>query len=296
MREQACATVSELVREDERVAVILGEISISHFRGVMRAHPLRVVNVGIMEQAMVGVAAGLAMEGFHPVVHTITPFLVERPLEMLKIDFGYQELGGTFISVGSSYDYSVEGATHHSAGDVAILSTIPLFEILVPGTATEVDRLIRATYSNGRPTYIRTAVRQNPQSFDVRPGVIEVVRRGRLATILAIGPMLGQVLEAVEGMDVTILYATSVLPFDAETLRREAGECIVAVEPYLEGTTAYRIAGALGDRPVRVHCIGVARKTLVGYGAPGDLDPVAGLTVTHIKSRLAAVMVPGGSH
>jgi transketolase len=89
---------------------------------------------------------------------------VERPLEQLKLDFGYQRLGGTFISIGASYDYSAEGTTHHSPADAAILSTIPGFEVLVPGSAAEVDRLIRATYANGHPTYVRTSVRQTPRA------------------------------------------------------------------------------------------------------------------------------------
>jgi transketolase len=285
MREQACATVTELLDEDDRVAVILGEISISYFRDALHRYPSRVINVGIMEQTMVGVAAGFAMEGFHPVVHTITPFLVERPLEQVKLDFGYQRLGGTFIGVGASYDYSAEGPTHHSPGDVAVLSTIPGFEILIPGTAAEADRLIRSTYTNGLPTYIRAAVRQNPESFDVLPGVMEIIRRGRQATLIAVGPMLGPVLEATKGLDVSILYATSVLPFDAQTLRREAGEFVVAVEPFLEGTVAPRIMEAL-DRPVRVMCIGVPRRTLERYGTPEDLDVEAGLEPSQIRNRL----------
>lgn len=285
MRDQACATVTELLDEDDRLAVILGEISIPYLREALRRYPSRVINIGIMEQTMVGVAAGFAMEGFLPVVHTITPFLVERPLEQVKLDFGYQRLGGTFISVGASYDYSAEGPTHHSPGDVAVLSTIPGFEILIPGTAAEVDRLIRSTYANGHPTYIRLAVRQNPESFNVRPGVMEIIRRGRQATVIAVGPMLGPVLEATSGLDVSILYATSVLPFDAETLRREAGEFVVAVEPFLEGTVAPRIMEAL-DRPVRVMCIGVPRRTLERYGTPEDLDVVAGLEPSQIRNRL----------
>ena len=152
MRERTCRAACELVLEDDRVAVVLGEISVALFAEGFRCAPERVVNVGIMEQSMVGVAAGFAMEGFHPIVHTITPFLVERPFEQLKLDFGYQELGGTFVSVGASYDYSVEGTTHHAPADVAVLSSIPRFEVLVPGTAKEAERLLRATYANGRPT------------------------------------------------------------------------------------------------------------------------------------------------
>src|SRR2546425_7030673 len=100
MREQACATVTELLDEDDRIAVILGEISISLFGEALRRFPSRVINIGIMEQTMVGVAAGLAMGGFLPVVHTINPFLVGPPLEQVKLDFGYQPIGGRCLGAG----------------------------------------------------------------------------------------------------------------------------------------------------------------------------------------------------
>src|SRR5439155_12915735 len=155
----------------------------------LRHDPRRAVNVGIMEQAAVGVAAGFALEGFHPVVHTIASFLAERPLEQLKLDFGYQGLGGLFVSTGASYDYSESGMTHHSPGDVAALSTVPNIEILVPGTADETERLIRTTYANGRPTYLRTSLALNERAHELGPGGLSVARRGRDLTVIAVGPM-----------------------------------------------------------------------------------------------------------
>ncbi len=158
MRERAGETAADLLDQDPRVAVVLAEISTGQFGRALRDHPERAVNVGIMEQTMVGVAAGFAMEGFLPIVHTITPFLVERPLEQIKLDFGYQGLQGTFVSVGGSYDYTSEGFTHHSPGDVQVMLTVPGMEVLAPGTPDELERLFRATYADGHPTYLRTSI------------------------------------------------------------------------------------------------------------------------------------------
>ena len=116
MRHAFGATVSDLLEHDPRVAVVLAEISTSYFERAMAAHPDRVVDVGIMEQTMVGVAAGFAMEGFHPIAHSLSPFMAERPYEQLKLDFGYQGLGGTFVGVGGSYDYASSGGTAPFAG------------------------------------------------------------------------------------------------------------------------------------------------------------------------------------
>src|SRR5216683_7614139 len=152
-------------------------------------------------------------------VHSITPFLVERPFEQLKDDFCYQQLGGNFISTGASYDYSEEGMTHHGPGDVQILRSLPGMQIVVPGTPGEFDALFREVYANGSPTYYRLAIKSNPVEYPVRFGELVVVKQGKQATVIAVGPMLASVLPAVEDMDVTVLYCTTVAPFDGETLR-----------------------------------------------------------------------------
>ena len=135
MREQAMATAVDLFKRDERVAIVMADISLDYLRPAVEHDPRRAVNAGIMEQSAVGIAAGFALEGFHPIVHTLAPFLTERPLEQIKLDFGYQGLGGTFISAGAAYDYGESGGTHHAAGDIQALGSIPGLEVLVPGSA-----------------------------------------------------------------------------------------------------------------------------------------------------------------
>jgi transketolase len=290
MREQFVATVSALVDEDPRVAVVLADISEDLFAPAAARHPRRVLNLGIMEQAAVGVAAGMALEGFLPVVHSIAPFLVERPFEQLKLDFVYQGLGGTFVSTGASYDYSHSGMTHHGAGDVPVLATLPRMQVCVPGTAAELDRLLRATYANGAPTYLRTSVRSNDVAPDVAFGELAVVRRGTTGTVLAVGPMLTPVLAATEGLDVTVLYVTTVVPFDAATLAREhPGGPVAVVEPYYAGVLAPAVLDALAPDPVRVVSIGVPREVLHRYGTPEQHDAALGLDASGLRRRLPEV-------
>jgi len=280
-------TVKELIESDERLVVVLAEISTGYFEGT--SHPERVINVGIMEQTMTSVAAGMALEGFIPVVHSITPFLVERPFEQIKDDFCYQGLGGKFISTGASYDYSTEGMTHHGPGDVQILRSLPGMQIVVPGTATEFDRLFRETYANGSPTYYRLASENNPVEYPVRFGKLEVVQRGSQATVIAVGPMLAATLEAVKDMDVTVLYCTTVAPFDAERLRAVCqGQTskIVLVEPYYAGVLVPDICAAMGRIPVSIEAIGVPREVLWHYGTPEEHDEAIGLTKEGIRRRI----------
>jgi transketolase len=291
MREQMGITACDLFAEDDRVAIVLAEISTQYFEPALHGDPRRAVNLGIMEQSMVGVAAGFAMEGFHPIVHSITPFLIERPLEQIKLDFGYQGLGGTFVSAGASYDYGAEGATHHSPADVQAMLTIPGVEVLVPGSAAEVDRAIRSTYADGRITYLRTSVAMNATSFETQIGRAEVLRSGGRGTVLAVGPMLDRTLAAVEGMDLTVLYVTSVAPFDAETLVHEVtGPDVVVVEPFYEGTLTAAVSTALAGRPSRIGSVGVPRRFILTYGQLEEHDRELGLDTAGIRERITAFL------
>jgi len=119
MRTRFYELTSEALDRDERVAVVLASIGAAS----LPRHP-RVFDVGIREQLMIGVAAGLALEGYRPVVHSYTPFLVERPYEMLKLDLGHQDIGAVLVSTGASYDAASEGRTHQAPEDVALVAAL----------------------------------------------------------------------------------------------------------------------------------------------------------------------------
>lgn len=292
MRSQLAETATDLLEHDPRTAVVLADISLERFARAFAVTPTRVINVGIMEQTLIGVSAGFAMEGFHVIAHTIAPFLVERPYEQLKLDFGYQGLGGTLASVGAPYDYGTEGGTHHAPGDVQAMLTIPGTEVLVPGSAAELDVLLRGTYANARLTYLRASGVQNDRSFDVAPGRIEVLRRGSLATVVVVGPLLSRTLQACDGLDVSVVYATSVRPFDADGLAAVVGEhpLVIAVEPFYEGTLTPALAETLRHVPSRFASIGVPRRFITAYGTPAEHDRELEMDVAGIRRRIVAAL------
>ena len=289
MREAFASTATKLLVEDPRVAIVLAEISTQLFRDARRHDPLRVVDVGIAEQTMVGVAADFAMEGFRPIAHSLAPFMAERPFEQLKLDFGYQGLGGTFVGAGGSYDYASEGGTHHAAGDVAAMLAIPRMQILVPGHGAEVATLMSATYANGAPTYVRTSLATNDEPHDVVPSRLELLRRGAGATVVVFGPMLARTLRATEGMDVTVAYATSVEPFDDRGLAATVGATprVIAVEPWYERAVAPVLTRALGHLPATYGFIGVPKRFVHDYGTWQQIDAGLELDAAGIRPRLA---------
>lgn len=287
MRKQFVTTVENIIAADDKVVLLLGDIGVFGFRNTFNAFPSRIYNIGILEQAMTSMAAGLSKEGFHPVVHSIAPFIVERCFEQLKVDVGYQKFPINIVSVGASYDYAALGCTHHCPGDVSLMMTIPGMNIFVPGCDSDFDRLFTQTYKQGNPNYFRLTEKGHGLDVSVNFSAGNKIRDGRNGTVIAIGPMLGKVLEACADQDVTILYYTTLNPFDTELLKDNATNGKIAVvEPFYEGTTSHCILKAMADKPVVVKFIGVPREFLSKYGHAADHDAALLLDTKNIASRL----------
>ncbi|MGI5120190.1 transketolase family protein [Marinactinospora thermotolerans] len=293
MREVFITTVTEALDADPRVALVLADISADRFTAVAARHPDRVINVGIREQLMIGVAGGLALTGLRPVVHTYTPFLLERPFEQVKLDLGHQDVGAVLVSIGGSYDAPEAGRTHMAPGDVALLDTLPGWTVHVPGHQDEVPDLLRSALASDERVYLRLSSRGNAAARPVGQGMV-VVRAGSarsLGVVVAVGPMLDRVLAATEGVDVTVAYLATVRPFDRAGLNRivaAAGRAdVMVVEPYLAGTSAPEVAVALEDRRHRQRSLGVSRETEVrAYGTTADHDRLHGLDVPGIAAAV----------
>ncbi|MEU9449866.1 transketolase C-terminal domain-containing protein [Streptomyces sp. NPDC048277] len=297
MRDRFVPVVSRLLDENPRVAVVLAEIGAATLEETRRRHPDRVINVGIREQLLVGTAAGLALTGLRPVVHTFASFLVERPFEQVKLDLGHQDAGAVLVSAAASFDWPAGGHTHMAPGDVALLDTLDGWTVHVPGHPDEAETLLRHAVAAGDDkVYVRLSLQSNRQPLPVDGQRFRTVREGRSGVVVAVGPMLDAVLEAAEGLDVTVLYATTVRPFDAAALRRatgSAGTDVVLVEPYLAGTSTSAVSEALADVPHRVLGLGVGRRELRRYGTVEEHVAAHGLDAGSLRERISRfVTVP----
>lgn len=148
MRNQFPKTILEIMDKDERVVVLLGDIGVHAFRDVFAKYPKRTYNIGICEQSMVGMAAGLAMAGFIPIVHTIEPFLVDRAFEQIKDDFGYQELKGTTVGVDVSKTASNLGYTHQCPYALEHMAHVQGMKVFEPKDADELDKVLKENYKD----------------------------------------------------------------------------------------------------------------------------------------------------
>ncbi|MFJ8933783.1 transketolase family protein [Streptomyces sp. NPDC102364] len=301
MRDRFAPVLSQILDEDPRVAVVLAEIGAAPFAGAARRHPERVINVGIREQLLVGAGAGLALAGMRPVMHTFASFLVERPFEQVKLDFGHQGVGGVLVSAGASYDVSSGGFTHMAPGDVALLDTLDGWRVHVPGHPDEAEVLLRRAVGAGGDAvsdsreYVRLSVQSNREALPVDGERFLSVREGRRGVVVAVGPMLDNVLAATEGLDVSVLYATTIRPFDDAGLRRAVDASgsadVVIVEPYLAGTSTRAANDALADVPHRVLGLGVGRRELRRYGSVEEHVAGHGLDARALRERISGFLL-----
>jgi transketolase len=298
MRERFVEVSTQLLETHERLAVLTADLTSALFDGARERYPERVLNFGIREQLLISAAGGLALAGMRPIAHSFAPFLVERPFEQIKLDLNHQAVGAVLVSAGASYDISSSGRTHQSPGDVALLSTLPDWTIDVPGHADEAEAQLREAADCDGLVYLRLSNQSNTHAHGIVDGRLHrgfrTLRQGTAATVIAVGPLADAVLTATEGLDVAVLYAATIRPFDAVALRAAVAEqrepSVVLVEPYLAGTSVPEVADALGDLSHRVLGLGVGREELRNYGSPRQHAIAHGLDTAGLRRALVGFL------
>ena len=289
MRRQFKDTVTELAGSDPKVVVILGDISHYLFNAFQERYPTRFYNMGICENALISVAAGMSAQGFHPFVHTIAPFITERSFEQIKLDMCYNEFGGNIVSCGSSFDYAWDGATHHAYTDLAILRLLPGMEVIQPGSRKEVDVLLRSQYSNGRPTYFKLSDHPHAIDLDVRFGQGVVIKEGAgdLSVVTA-GPLLANVIEACRDLPVNLLYFPTLKPIDRELIARFRGTRFLVVHD------GFGLREAINEVPgLSTFYHGIPDQFCVWYGTVHDVRREIGLDPAGIRAAVSGLLRSG---
>ncbi|OGV32610.1 MAG: hypothetical protein A2020_07425 [Lentisphaerae bacterium GWF2_45_14] len=259
LRSVFADTMLEIGLADSKLAVLVGDISHYALQPFAAACPGRYYNVGICEQCIVSMAAGLSHVGFRPVVHTIAPFIVERAFEQIKLDFCYQELGGNLISVGSAFDYTALGCSHYCYDDFSLIKSLPRTQVIYPAMPNEFKILFSQTYANDLLTYFRlpgTRHEMEIRDSDISLGKAVVIREGHDCTIVVTGPQLKNAAAAAEvlsvsGINSEIIYIHTIKPFDVECVRNSIGK----TQKYLV-VEEHSMYGGLGDETIRA-CAGL---------------------------------------
>ncbi|MGJ4947770.1 transketolase family protein [Bradyrhizobium sp. HKCCYLS20291] len=230
MRNAFADELTKLGNEDSRVVMLSGDIGNRLFDKFKDKHPSRFFNCGVAEANMMGVAAGMAMNGLRPVAYTITPFVTTRCLEQIRTDVCYHEAPVTIVAVGAGLAYSGLGPTHHACEDISFLRSIPNMVVICPGDAFEVRGALRAAMQQDRPVYIRMGKKGEPVVHkgpiaDFKIGKAITIEEGSDVCLLSTGNMLPEVIEAAhklkeKGISAEVVSFHTVKPLDEDKLKQ----------------------------------------------------------------------------
>ena len=299
-------TVAAIADADPRVVVVDGDVGSSTKADIFeKAHPDRYLQMGIAEQNMLGVAAGLATMGLVPFISTFVAFAVVRPLDQVRVLIAQT---GANVKITPSYGGLFTGQTgmsHIIVDDLAIMRAMPGMVTLVPADDTEAAEVLRWAAAFEGPCYVRLGRDATPRIFgdDHRFafGRAEVVRPGSDVTLIATGAQTARTLEAAEllaadGISAHVLHVATIKPLDVAAIVAAAERTgrVVTVE---EGTVIGGLGGAVAEalaehRPTRVHRIGL-EDCYVQSGPNDALLDIYGLSGPRVAEQVTAILAKG---
>lgn len=270
-------TLMELAADDQRIVAVCNDsVGSSNLKAFARAHPDRLFNVGIAEQNMVGVAAGLANGGYIPFVCAAAPFLTARALEQIKADVAYSDANVKLCGMSPGLAYGPLGPTHHSIEDLAWLRVLPNLPVVVPADPAETRAAVRWAHAATGPAYLRVARTPVPdlpagdESFEV--GTASMLRDGSDVALIAVGTMVCRALDAAailaeRGLEARVLNMSTIRPLDEAAIIDAAASTggIVTVEEH-------SVYGGLGGAVAEVVATRASTRMRI-LGVPGEFAP-----------------------
>jgi transketolase len=243
MRNAFADEITKLASSDPRIVLLSGDIGNKLFDNFKNNYKNRFYNCGIAEANMMGVAAGMAMSGLRPVIYTITPFTTTRCFEQIRVDVCYHKVPVTIVGTGSGLSYAELGPTHHSLEDLAILRTLPDLNVTAPCDANELRSILRETFSQDLPTYIRIGKKGETSIHEVPPplkiGKSIKIKDGDDLLFIVTGTIAGEVLLATDllrekGIGAAVVSMHSIKPLDNDFLSSLQGnyKLVITVEEH----------------------------------------------------------------
>jgi transketolase len=305
-RKAFAQTLIELARQDERIVAVCNDsVGSSNLVGFREEFPDRLINVGIAEQDLVGVGAGLANGGMIPFVSAAGPFLTGRALEQIKADVAYSNTHVVLCGQSPGMSYGELGPTHHSIEDLAWTRAVAGLKVAVPADPAETASAVRWAAANPGPIYMRIGrypvPAVNPEGVQFEPGRSVTLTSGDDLTIIAIGSLVSHALDAAqalgsEGVNVRVINMASVEPLDTEAVLAAAAQTrgVITVE---EATTTGGLGAAVANllvqhRPVPMRILGINRE-FAPTGSASFLLEHFGLTADGITSAARDLLSNG---
>ena len=271
-RQVICDTLMGLAKDDKDIYVLTsdsrGSASMTNFANEF---PKQFVEVGIAEQNLVGIAAGLATTGKKCFAASPACFLTMRSIEQVKVDVAYSNTNVKLIGISGGVSYGALGMSHHSLQDIAVMRAIPNMDIFLPADRFETEKLVRELVKYDKPAYIR--IGRNPvddvyesTDFDFQIGKANVMREGKDITIIATGETVKPAIEASDelkelGIKCRVLNMHTIKPLDEEAIikaAKETGHIITVEEHSIYGGLGAAVSEVVvQNAPVPMKIVGI---------------------------------------
>ena len=313
MRKTCLDMVYTLAQKDERVAFIGSDLSPGLLADMKAEFPTRYFMEGVSEQSIIGMSAGMAMDGFTPFVNTIATFITRRCYEQVALDLCLHDLPVRLIANGGGLVYAPLGPTHLAIEDIAIMRALPNMAVTVPSDADEITRLMEATVDWPHPIYIRMGKGGDPivseaaNGFEIGKAIVMSGDAQAYSDVLIVstGVLTARVLEAAamletDGLRVVVLHVHTIKPLDEDAIRALAGRAsnVVVVEEHFVqgglGTAVAECLSASADTLKPVLRIGIPDRFPDKYGNQDDLLAYFGLDKDSIHARTREYVNAGG--
>ncbi|WP_277288572.1 transketolase family protein [Veillonella montpellierensis] len=302
-REAYGQALAKIGKENTNIIVLDADLSKSTKTDVFKQEfPERFFNVGIAEQNLISVGAGLAAAGKVPFVSSFAMFATGRAFEQIRNAVCYPKLNVKICATHAGITVGEDGATHQSLEDIACMRVLPNMTVVVPADEKETESVIRwaATYEG--PVYVRLGRAgvddTTPDNYQFVPGKSQQLIDGTMATIIACGALVGPAMEASrqlanKNISVRVINMASIKPIDKEAIIRAAREtgAIVTAEEHnrIGGLSAAVAEVVVTEAPVPMQFVGV-QDTFGESGTPKELMAKYGLTAEHIVAAVEAVI------
>jgi transketolase len=304
MRNTFSETLYQCAKADPRVFIVVADISPAGPMAKFQSeYPERFINVGVAEQVMIGMCAGLALKGCKPFAYTIATFSLYRPFEMVRDDLGYQNLPVTVVGMGAGVIYSTLGGTHHTQEDIAIAGAIPNMQIIAPCDPLEcIDATRHCATQDKGPVYLRIGKAGEPKLTEgaAEPfqfGKIRYLRRGADVCILSYGVIMKMATQLAErfqaaGKSVSLVSCHTMKPLDRAGIERalHTHQHVIVVEEHAPqgglGPQTKQIAWD-SRAPCRLDTFSLRDEFIHNYGSHDDLLAAHGLSLDQILKKVA---------
>jgi transketolase len=300
MRQITIEAAHKIMKTNPKSYFLVGDLGYHAVEEIEKEFPTRFINMGVAEQNMIGVAAGLALNENKVFVYSIIPFLTMRPFEQIRNDLCYQNLDVVLIGAGAGLSYGILGPTHFAMEDVAIMRALPNMTVFSPADETEAVLGMKQIEKLTGPVYFRTGGRtepvifEKPYEFTLGRGV--VVREGREVVMIASGPILKEALNAAEqlaseGVEIGVVNIHTIKPFDTELIQKisQKAKLVVTVEEhFLVGGLGSAVAEVMAESGsgAKLVRMGVDDQFVKHTGSQKYLRKVLGLDATGIIKKI----------